>query len=120
MAPIELLLTVTIQFWAIVFISLLCELGKMVTNEFELFSGELNQCNWYAFPIAMQRMLLIVVVNSEQPAKLRGFGNVECTRETFKRVIGNADSFLKSVSFFYSFLIFLSDDRRSMQASRTS
>lgn len=59
----------------------------MVCNQFEMFNHELDQCNWYLYPIKMQRMLAIVMVNSQQTVFIRGYGNLACVRDYFKRVI---------------------------------
>lgn len=46
------------------------------------------QCDWYSFPIDIQRMHIIVMVNTQQPVAILGYGNVECTLETLKKAIG--------------------------------
>lgn len=58
----------------------------MVTNQFEKFEDSLSRCNWYLFPIEMQKMFNIVTANAQQTMTIRGFGNIECNRETFKVV----------------------------------
>lgn len=63
-----------------------CELGEMVTNQYELLDDELCQLDWYLFPIEMQRSLVIFMSFTQQPAMIRGFANVRCGRDTFKKV----------------------------------
>lgn len=73
--------------WALLIILFWCEFGKIVCEKFAVFDHELWQCKWYLFPIEMQRMLVIFMSNTQDQATLLGYGNIECTRDTFKRVI---------------------------------
>lgn len=57
-----------------------------------MLNDAFGQCNWYLLPIEMQQMMLIVVVNAQQPTIVRGFGNTSCGRQSFKQV-GDAHAF---------------------------
>lgn len=83
----EIISSSFIFFWAMNLVLFWCECGKMVNTQFALFDHELWQCSWYLFPNDMQQMLAFVMANTQDPAVLLGFGNIECTRDTFKRVI---------------------------------
>lgn len=63
-----------------------CELGEMITTRFETFKDALDQCNWHLFPIEMQQMFVIVMVNAQQSTIVRGYGNTPCARAAFKKV----------------------------------
>lgn len=67
-------------------IFLFCEPGDAVANQFDEFTDEFTQCKWYTFPVEMQRMCVIVLANAQQPTAVQGFGNLECTRQSMKRV----------------------------------
>lgn len=67
-------------------IFLLCELGEMVTNQYEMLDFEMYQCDWYLFSVGMQRSLVIFMSFSQQPIMIQGFGNTRCVRDTFKKV----------------------------------
>lgn len=73
---------------------LICELGERVADEFDAYHSKLCQCDWYLLPFKMQRMYLIFVGHTQQTPKIQGYANVECTRDTFKKVI---DSFLPNL-----------------------
>lgn len=73
--------------WSFLATFFLCECGERVMNQFDEFHDEIYQCNWYSFPIEIQKMLVIAMSISQQPAIIQGFGNLLCTRDTFKRVI---------------------------------
>ena len=60
--------------------------GELMTNQFEIFDKQLCECNWYLFSIEMQRILVIFITITKQPTIIRCYGNIEITRETFKKV----------------------------------
>lgn len=64
-----------------------CNFGEMTSYQFEMFDEQLYQSNWYLFSNEMQRMLIVFMSFTVQPAILHGYGNVEATRATFKQVI---------------------------------
>lgn len=89
--PIELIRTIIMAFWTFICVILFGELGEMITNQFNLYSYELNQCpNWDLFPLEMQRMFAIFLSNAQQLTLIRGYGNELCARATAKEVIPNA------------------------------
>lgn len=64
----------------------LCETADIVTYKLIEISIY-EECNWYTLPIDMQRKIIIFTANTQRPAMIEAFGNIECTRETFKKVI---------------------------------
>lgn len=66
----------------------LCELGEMVTNQYEGFNVELYQCDWHLYPIGMQQVFVTFMSCTQHPVFIHGYGNIltQCTRETFKKV----------------------------------
>ena len=84
--PTDVTMTLVVVSWAFVMIYLYCEFGEMVTLQFNTFHELLCQCEWYRFPIDVQRMLVIFMLDTQQPASIRGYGNIECTRDAFKNV----------------------------------
>lgn len=87
MNAFDLCRTLFLTFWSIAFIFFLCECGERVTHQFETFNYELDKCNWYLYPMGMQRILIIVMTNSQQSMFIRGYGNLTCVRDAFKKVI---------------------------------
>lgn len=82
----EIAKTLILLFWSSAAVALFCEFGQMVTEQFEMFDDELKRCQWYLFPIEMQRSFGIAVANSQQSMNIRGFGNMKRTREALKNV----------------------------------
>lgn len=68
-------------------IYVVCILGQRMTDQFNDFNVELDQCNWYTFPTRLQKMYGIFVHNAQQEMGLRGYGNLLCSLDTMKRVI---------------------------------
>lgn len=73
-------------YWSFRILYLYCESGQRVTNRFSEFHNELCRCDWHLFPIEVQRMLVIVMSNTQQPTTIQGYGNIMCTRNSFKKV----------------------------------
>ena len=72
--------------WSFVLIFCVCEFGETITSQFRMFNVELCHCNWYLFPIEVQRMLVIFMADVQQPTFIQGYGNTVCIREVFKKV----------------------------------
>lgn len=69
---------------ALVFIS--CELGHRINEAFDAVNVYIEQLDWYAFPVEIQRMLPMIIANVQQPVPLDCFGSITCTRAVFKDV----------------------------------
>lgn len=63
-----------------------CNLGEDITSQFQTFSVELGQREWYLLPYEIQRLYCIVIANAQHPTNVRGYGNLLCTRDAVKRV----------------------------------
>lgn len=63
------------------------ELGERVRVSFEEIDNAIYAMKWESFPIKIQRMLPIIQMVAQQGVQLTAFGNIACSRETFKKVI---------------------------------
>lgn len=108
MNPPDLVLPLILMTWSFITLYYYSEFGEMVTNKFQLFHDRTIQCEWYLFPHDIQRIFLIFIKDTQQTVFIRGYGNLECTRETFKAVgIFQVISFYRSdYSFCVSFFFF--------------
>lgn len=68
------------------FIFFACELGERISDRFDVFNAELSRCDWNLLSIKMQRMYLIFLLSTQQPVHIKCYGDIVCTRETFKEV----------------------------------
>lgn len=75
-----------ILIWSFIILSCYCECGERVTEQFHLYNDKLNRCKWYRFPLDVQRILLIFMGDAQQPAYIRGYANILCTRNSLKEV----------------------------------
>lgn len=72
--------------WSLDLVFIICEFGERACNGFDKLYDETCQLDWYSFPIEVQGMLPIVMIATQQPVVIRGFGNIQCTRNVFNRV----------------------------------
>lgn len=72
--------------WAFALNFMACELGQWVTIAYEQLEDVLCACNWYALPVGAQRVYFIFLVDIQIPINIRSYGDIECSRDLFKRV----------------------------------
>lgn len=84
--PADLVMPLNFSFWAFTVLYFYCNFGEMLSQESQVFNDELWQCNWYLLPIKVQRMLVMFMIDTEQPMSIHGYGNIECSRNTFRKV----------------------------------
>ena len=64
-----------------------CNFGQIITNGFEEIYDTIEDCDWHLFPMEIQRNCLpIILINTQQSVVVQGFGNIDLSREMFKRV----------------------------------
>lgn len=63
-----------------------CELGQRVTNAYEEIDDKIDHFNWNLYPMKIQRLLPILMMNTQQRMEIMCFGSRACTRETFRKV----------------------------------
>lgn len=63
-----------------------CEMGQKVNNQYGDLSDEIYMCDWYLLPNGLQQMFIMVMKITQKSVFIRGFGNMECTRDSFKGV----------------------------------
>lgn len=63
-----------------------CELGEWITGRSLTIYDVLCQCDWYLLPVELRRKLVVIVLSSQESIIVHGYGNVPCSRETFKKV----------------------------------
>lgn len=73
-------------FCAFALLFLFCEFGKRIIDASNKFGDELLMCDWYVFPTSIQKTLPLAMIGLQKPFILCGFGNIQCTRESFKFV----------------------------------
>lgn len=84
---IDTIIAALLAIWGVEFIFLVCEPGEWMTKQFETFSQGLEQCNWYKLSIELQQMYLIFLADAQQEKQVKAYGDIVCSRETFKKVM---------------------------------
>lgn len=74
------------MFGAFALIFLLCELGQQIIDRSDETYDELLRCNWYTFPLTIQKILPLIMIGAQQSMTMKGFGNIIFTRETLTDV----------------------------------
>lgn len=63
-----------------------CELSQRLTNAYSKIDDIFEQFEWYRFPNAVRRALPTIISMVQKPVEFECFGNVSCSRESFKKV----------------------------------
>lgn len=66
----------------------ICEMGQRLNFAFAECSQMVDQFEWYLFPMAIQRMLPLILMFTQQPFEVVCFGSKASDRDTFKLVSG--------------------------------
>lgn len=73
-------------FWSFGKAVVICENAQDITDTFDDFDYSIYQMDWWLFPLGIKRMLPLVLMNSQKPVVVQSFGNLICSRLTFKSV----------------------------------
>lgn len=63
-----------------------CEMGEQISGAFGEIEDEMYEMDWHLYPIKTQKIMLIILINAQQPVEFMGFGNFPANRETMQRV----------------------------------
>lgn len=72
--------------WAFGLVFVTCELAGRITTEFESINDQINQFDWYLFPLEEQQKLPFLMANTQNKVGFKCFGSAMCERDTFKKV----------------------------------
>lgn len=63
-----------------------CEMGERMSTTFNEIEHVIYQLDWYSFPADIRVMLPTVLIYSQKPFNLNGFGSYSYTRNVFTMV----------------------------------
>lgn len=63
-----------------------CEFGERLSERFNIINDEILDWDVYIYPKNIQKILPIILYGTQKSVALSGFGNIQCTRDTFKKV----------------------------------
>lgn len=70
----------------IVMVFFSCEIGQRFSDAYKEIDDKIDEFNWYLMLMKIQRILPIIMINTQQPIFIECFGSSTCSRETFKKV----------------------------------
>lgn len=65
---------------------LACEIGQRLTDLFEDINEQLEGLNWYLFPLKMQQLLPILLINAQEEVVIGCYGAINCSRVQCQKV----------------------------------
>lgn len=84
--PVEMIFTLIMICTSLGPIFFYCELGEIIGRKCNMFDQELYECEWHAFPIELQKLMLTFMSNTQRGCVFQGCVNTVCTRDSFKSV----------------------------------
>lgn len=64
----------------------ICYFGNEATIHYESINVSVYMCDWYLFPLKMQKCLPFMMIVAQKPIYIGSFGKTRCNRATFQRV----------------------------------
>lgn len=84
--PLILSLAIFSAFFAFGALLLVCDLIERLSSAFIEVGDMVDQYKWYKFTGDMQRMLLMILIHVNESVTVKCFGDIACSRSTFKSV----------------------------------
>ena len=78
---IVLLVSIFYGFFTFLLLFVTCEVGEQCGKIFSEIDDEVVQLDWYLFSLEVQKLLPIVMINTQEPVVIKCFGSVAWTRE---------------------------------------
>lgn len=69
------------------FLFLVCYVGEHVTTVYLDLKDSIYNISWFLCPLDLQRYIVPMLMNADKPVYFESFGTLNCTNDTFKRVI---------------------------------
>lgn len=75
-----------------------CEMGQESADRFDEVNDEVDKLNWYKFPMELQRLLPMIIHIAQQEVPTKCFGSAHCSRESFKSVRIDEQTYISTSS----------------------
>lgn len=82
----EILVVLIIAIWVFGLVFFICDLGERITYHHDMFYRELERSEWNMLSTRLQRLYMMFLTDAQQSTYISCYGNVSCTRDTFKTV----------------------------------
>lgn len=70
----------------ILWLYLFCHFGDQTTERFGVIDDQFYQIAWYKLSLNEQKLLPLAISVAQKEIYFKVFGNISCTRDTFKKV----------------------------------
>lgn len=94
-----------VTFWSFALIFLFCNFGEKISGQFTKLNDVIYQCNWYLCPLKIQQMFPMILTATQNVPTMTSFGNVVCSRESFKKVTFIVPSKIHRIYRIYIFML---------------
>lgn len=84
MGVLGLLMTAAMFAFGLVFA--FCDFGDQLGCRSSEINDAICKLDWNTFPIRVQRMMPMIIHTTQNPAKIKAYLGVPCSRETYKKV----------------------------------
>lgn len=99
---------------ALAWLYLFCNIGDEITTRFRNVGDTLYRGPWHKLPLNLRRNIPeMILMIAQKPIHIQGFGNLRCTRETYKSVLAYNCICLRFVAVFNPLNSFSSTCRSS-------
>lgn len=85
-ANVEMIIPILGLFCTLTILYSSSELAGKMSIEFDKINNMIKEFSWYLMPIKMQKMLPMLMINTQQTVGFICFGSLLCNRVTFKKV----------------------------------
>lgn len=84
-----------------------CYFGEHVTRRLEDVNGMFYQCDWFLFPIEVQKLMPVIIMNAKQPIYIGKIAGLYASLEVFGNVISKSRPYCcNRISFWLWFIPF--------------
>lgn len=77
---------IILDFWSFGTLFVFCHVGEIVCSRFEEIDKAIYQSEWYTFSSKTRKIFPIIMHKAQQPVIICGFGNLQLSHDSFKRV----------------------------------
>lgn len=72
--------------WSFGLVFVACEISQISCDALNEMDDDIGQLDWHLYSVEIQKMLPMIMENTQQPVIIKCFGSIPCSRETFKKV----------------------------------
>lgn len=67
-------------------LSMICYVGEGVRTKYLQLNDAIYDVSWYLYPVKLEKLVPLMLMHAEKPAKFESVGGLDCSLETLKTV----------------------------------